>query len=134
MLSRMAARPARLIVVLAAASLLVRPVIASAHASLVRATIRPGQVFARTAYPRVLTAVFAENVDPKGSFIHVFEADPRGDHALADRDNVAFPFKNPKEMTVGLPTGLRGTYTVLWYTVSADDGHKAGSTFTFTIR
>lgn len=108
--------------------------VALAHASLVRANIKPGQVFAHNAYPRVVQAFFAENVSPKGSFVHVFEGNPSGDHGLADLDNVAFPFKNTKEITVGLPRGLKGLYTVIWFTVSADDGHKAGNAYTFTVK
>lgn len=107
---------------------------ASAHASLVKANIAPGQVFSIKNYPRLVTAFFAENVNPKGSFIHVFEGDPSGDHGAADMENVAFPFKNPKEITVGLPKGLKGLYTLMWFTVSADDGHMAGNSFTFTIK
>jgi len=108
--------------------------VASAHASLVRANIKPGQVFAHNAYPRTLTAFFAENVNPKGSWVHVFEGAATSDHGLVDRDNVQFPFKNPKEITVGLPKGLKGLYTVIWFTASADDGHKAGSAFNFTVK
>ena len=108
--------------------------VASAHASLVRANIKPGQVFAHNKYPRTLTAYFAENVKPSVSFIHVFEADPKGDHALVDNGKLAFPFKNPKEITVGLPAGLKGAYTVMWFTTSADDGHRAGSAFSFTVK
>ena len=108
--------------------------VASAHASLVHANIKPGQVFAHNAYPRTLTAFFAENVNPRGSWVHVFEGDPKGDHGLVDLDNIQFPFKNPKEITVGLPRGLKGLYKVIWFTTSADDGHKAGSTFNFTVK
>lgn len=108
--------------------------VASAHASLVRANIASGHVYAHNAYPRTLTAFFAENVSPKASWIHVFEGDPKGDHALADDGDLTFPFKNPKEITVGLPKGLKGTYTVMWFTTSADDGHKAGSAFSFTVK
>jgi methionine-rich copper-binding protein CopC len=108
--------------------------VASAHASLVRANIKPGQVFAHNAYPRTLTAFFAENVNPRGSWVHVFEGDPKGDHAMVEPSKVQFPFKNPKEITVGLPRGLKGLYTVIWFTTSADDGHKAGSAFNFTVK
>ena len=108
--------------------------VASAHASLVRTNIKPVQVFAHNAYPRTLTAFFAENVNPKGSWVHVFEGDPKGDHGMVEPGNVQFPFKNPKEITVGLPRGLKGLYTVIWFTTSADDGHKAGSAFNFTVK
>ena len=108
--------------------------VASAHASLVRANIKPGQVFPHNAYPRVLTGFFAENVNPKSSWIHVFEGDPSGDHGLVDLGNEQYPFKNPKEITVGLPKNLKGLYTVIWFTTSADDGHEAGNAFTFTVK
>jgi methionine-rich copper-binding protein CopC len=108
--------------------------LASAHASLVSANIKPGQVFAHDAYPRTLIAVFADNVTPQGSWLHVFEADPAGDHGLVDRNDVRFPVRNPREITVGLPSNLKGTYTVMWFTQSADDGHEAGSAFTFTVK
>jgi methionine-rich copper-binding protein CopC len=108
--------------------------VASAHASLVHANIKPSQVFAHNAYPRTLTAFFAENVNPRGSWVHIFEGNPKGDHAMVDLGNVQFPFKNPKEITVGLPKGLKGLYTVIWFTTSADDGHKAGSAFNFSIK
>lgn len=108
--------------------------IASAHASLVRANIKPGQVYASNAYPRVLTAFFAENVNPKASWVHVFEGDPAGDHGMVDLGNEGFPFKNSKEITVGLPKGLKGPYTVIWFTKSVDDGHIAGNSFTFTVK
>ena len=45
-----------------------------------------------------------------------------------------FPFKNPKEITTTLPRGLKGLYTLIWFTQSADDGHKAGNSFTFTVK
>ncbi len=108
--------------------------VASAHASLVHANIKPGAVFAHNAYPRTITAFFAENVTPQNSWVHVFEGDPAGDHGLVDTGKNGFPFKNPKEITATLPAGLKGQYTLMWFTTSADDGHKAGSTLTFTVR
>jgi methionine-rich copper-binding protein CopC len=107
---------------------------ASAHASLVRANIKASQVLAANAYPRVLTAFFAENVVPKVSWVHVFEGDPAGDHGMVDLGNETYPFKNSKEITVGLPRGLKGLYTVIWFTKSADDGHVAGFSFSFTVK
>jgi len=108
--------------------------VAFAHASLVRANIKPGQVFAHNAYPKTITAFFAENVNPKSSWVHVFEGDPAGDHGMVDLGNEKYPFSNGKEITVGLPGGLKGLYTLMWFTKSADDGHVAGNAFTFTIK
>ncbi len=134
MTTRFAPTRVALAAVAAVALILSATGVASAHASLNHANIRPGQVFAANAYPRTLTAYFAENVKPSVSFVHVFEADPRGDHALVDTGKNSFPFKNPKEIVATLPKGLKGVYTVMWYTVSADDGHTAGFTFNFTVK
>jgi methionine-rich copper-binding protein CopC len=108
--------------------------VASAHASLARANIKAGQIFAHNTYPRTITAYFAENVNPKTSWVHVFEGDPAGDHAMVDTGINRFPFKNPKEITATLPRGLKGRYTLIWFTQSADDAHKAGNSFTFTVK
>ena len=118
------------------AGALILPVagIASAHASLVGANVKPGQVFAHNGYPRVITAFFVENVDPKYSWVHVFEGDPAGDHGMVDLGNENVPMSNGKEITVGLPGGLKGLYTFMWFTKSADDGHVAGNAFTFTVK
>ena len=120
--------------ILVALSVLPFAGIASAHASLVRANIAPGQVFTQKTYPHLVTAFFAENINPKGSWVHVFEGDPKGDHGMVDLGNEAYPFKNPKEITVGLPKGLKGLYTLMWFTKSVDDGHMAGNAFTFTVK
>jgi hypothetical protein len=53
---------------------------------------------------------------------------------MVDLGNVQFPFKNPKEITVGLPRGFKGFYTLMWFTQSADDGHWAGNAFTFSVK
>ena len=108
--------------------------VASAHASLTSANITPGQVFPHNTYPRTLTGFFAENVKPSSSFLHVFEGDPKGDHGMVDTGVNSFPFKNPKEIVATLPKNLKGVYTVMWFTTSADDGHKAGNLFSFTVK
>jgi methionine-rich copper-binding protein CopC len=104
---------------------------ASAHAFLVSANIQPGQVFTANDYPRTLTGFFVQNVDPKASYIHVFQ--DIAPHSLVDSLQNGFPASNTKEITTTLPAGLSGVYTVVWYTHSAQDGAYAGSTFTFTV-
>jgi len=111
--------------------------VAEAHSALVRANISSGAVFTqrgRTAYPHILTAFFSENLRPSASWVHVFEGDTAGDHGRVDIGAVGFPLAHPKEMTVALPAGLRGTYTLMWYTTSEDDGHTAGNAYAFTVK
>ncbi|HWE60544.1 MAG TPA: CHRD domain-containing protein [Chloroflexota bacterium] len=118
-------------VVVLAAGALAGSGAASAHAPLVSANIQPGQIFTANDYPRTLTAFFGQNVDPKVSYVHVFQDIPP--HGMVDSLQNGFPATNTKEITTSLPAGLSGVYTVVWYTHSADDGAWAGSTFTFTV-
>jgi len=106
---------------------LARP--AAAHATLVQCTVASGAKLA--AAPAVLTCTFAEGVNPKGSFIGVFEA--AGEKGEVDKLNSAVPFSNAKQLTVGLPRLAKGTYNLIWFTISADDGHRAGGYFSFSI-
>lgn len=108
--------------------------LASAHASLMHANISADQVFAHNAYPRTLTAFFTENIKPSASWVHVFEGDPSGDHGRVDGGKLGFPFTHPKEITTTLPAGLKGRYTLMWFTTSEDDGHVAGNAYTFTVK
>lgn len=106
------------------------PRIAQAHASLNKCNIAPGAKL--TTAPKVIACTFAEGVNPKGSFIGVFET--TGDHGEVDKENSAVSFSNAKQLTVGVPRLSKGTYALLWYTISADDGHRAGGIFTFSIK
>jgi methionine-rich copper-binding protein CopC len=129
----MAARIAR---ILAAAALATPPVAAlatehvEAHATLVKCSISRNAVL--HVAPKLVTCTFAEGVNPKGSFIGVFEA--TGDGAEDDLGNSQVSFSNAKQMTIGLPKLNKGGYLLIWYTVSADDGHKAGGAFSFAIK
>jgi methionine-rich copper-binding protein CopC len=129
----MAARIARVL----AAAALAAPLVAAfatarveAHATLVKCNI-PRNAVLHVA-PKLVTCTFAEGVNPKGSFIGVFEA--TGDGGEDDLGNSQVSFSNAKQMTVGLPKLSKGAYLLIWFTVSADDGHKAGGAFSFTIR
>ncbi len=55
------------------------------------------------------------------------------DGGVLNTKDAQVSFSNAKQMTVGMPKLSRGTYGVLWYTISADDGHHAGGYFTFSI-
>jgi methionine-rich copper-binding protein CopC len=103
---------------------------AQAHATLVSCTIAPNA--ALSAVPRTLSCTFAEGVNPRGSFVRIFEA--TGDKAEVDSGNSQVSFTNARQITLAVPKLARGAYAVLWYTVSADDGHKAGGSFSFTVK
>ena len=118
-----------IVLVLMASSLL--PRVAQAHASLVNCNgLKRGQVLA--ALPKVLTCTFAEGVNPTGSFMRIVEA--VGDGGEDDLGNSQVSFANAHQMTVGVPKLDKGPYYLMWFTVSADDGHKAGGVLPFTIK
>lgn len=85
-----------------------------------------------TSVPKVLTCTFAEGVNPKGSFIKIVEA--TGDGGEDDLGNSAVSFSNAHQMTVGVPKLAPGKYYLMWFTISADDGHKAGGVLPFTVK
>jgi methionine-rich copper-binding protein CopC len=110
------------------------PSIASAHANLTSCSIRNNHVFSKGHTPRVVRATFAEEVTPNSkSWMAVFEGS--GDHGLVNETTTSVVnFKNPKEMTLKLPALRPGRYYLLWYTVSAIDGHKAAGVVYFCVR
>jgi methionine-rich copper-binding protein CopC len=104
---------------------------AQAHATLVSCNgLHKNQVL--SAVPKVLTCTFAEGVNPKGSFMGIFEA--TGDGGEDDKENSQVSFSNAHQMTVTVPKLAKGQYLFIWFTISADDGHRAGGAFPFTIK
>ncbi len=85
-----------------------------------------------TSVPKVLTCTFAEGVNPKGSFVKIVEA--TGDGGEDDLGNSAVSFSNAHQMTVSVPKLAPGKYYLMWFTISADDGHKAGGVLPFTVK
>jgi methionine-rich copper-binding protein CopC len=103
-----------------------------AHASLTHANIKNGTLFHAKTAPKLLQAFFAENLDPKQSWINVFEG--VGDHGLVnERSKSVVNFKNPKEMTLQLPKLRPDKYYFVWYTHSEDDGHYAAGVVYFSV-
>jgi methionine-rich copper-binding protein CopC len=103
------------------------PRVAPAHATLQRCnTVLSARL---KTMPRTVNCFFAKEVNPKGSFIGIFE--PTGDHGQDDNENSQVSFTNAKGMT--LPNLPKGTYALIWCTISADDGHRAGGWFTFSL-
>ncbi len=105
------------------------PRVALAHASLQKCNIAPGAKL--KVMPKAVQCFFAEGVNPKGSFIGIFET--TGDHGQDDNENSQVSFSNAHEMTMTVPKLAKGSYALIWYTISADDGHHAGGWFTFSL-
>jgi len=131
MIMSLSTRSIRSFVVLSVfAGAAVLPHVASAHASLIKCFgIVPGAKLSTS--PRAITCAFAEGVNPRGSFIRVVEAG--GDGAQDDKGDSAVSFSNAKQMTVSVPKLTKGAYYLMWFTVSADDGHRAGGVLPFSI-
>ena len=105
---------------------------ALAHASLIRANIKNGAVYHVKTAPKMLQAFFAENLDPKQSWVNVFEG--VADHGLVnEKTKSVVNFKDPKELTLQLPTLRPDKYYFMWYTHSEDDGHFAAGIVYFSV-
>ena len=106
---------------------------ALAHANLLRSNIKNYQVFRLGHAPRMITAFFAEELDPKPSWMAVFEGE--ADHGLVnERQHSVVNFKNPKEMTLRLPKLDRGKFYLIWYTRSTEDNHYAAGVIYFSVK
>ena len=106
---------------------------ASAHANLLRSNIKNNQVFRVGHAPKMITAFFAEDLDPKQSWMAVFEG--VADHGLVtEKQRSVVNFKNPHEMTLRLPKLDRDKYYLIWYTHSTDDNHYAAGIVYFSVK
>ena len=102
---------------------------ASAHAKLVRAEPAPGNTV--KIAPRVVRAVFNDELDPKGSTVTV--VDSRGRRVDDGKGGVDLNDLDRKTMVVTLRAIGPGTYTVRWKVTSADDQYVASGSFRFTV-
>jgi methionine-rich copper-binding protein CopC len=107
---------------------------ALAHANLISCSIKNHEAFSLSHAPRTITGTFAEELTPGKSWMSVFEGS--GDHGLVNETTTAIVnFNNPKVMTLRMKaTWHKGPYYLIWYTVSAVDGHKAAGIVYFQIR
>ncbi|HVL24200.1 MAG TPA: copper resistance protein CopC [Thermomicrobiales bacterium] len=100
---------------------------AAAHAALDSSTPANGAVVA--TWPTEITATFTEHLDDSYSHLQLF--DMRGEQVAGT--SLAFS-DDGFTMTLTVPAGLpNGTYSVLWRTLSEDDGHTAQNYFSFTV-
>ena len=112
---------------LTALSLLVTAAPAWAHATLVSSSPADSAIVRQA--PARVSATFDEPVVVSADSLRVFA--PSG--ARVDTGGTARGSK-PAEINVALAPGLtRGTYTVAWHVVAADDGHRTQGEFTFSI-
>jgi methionine-rich copper-binding protein CopC len=79
--------------------------------------------------PTTVSITFAENVDPKGSDIVVYDAT----HKQVSTGQATVSASDLKTMTVPMQGNGDGIYFVEWHTVSADDGDPDIGGFNFTV-
>ena len=108
-------------------SLALWPALVSAHAIL--DTSNPAANAVVTIAPAEVKLEFTEGLQPNASSAQLYDADAKKVDTPASHIGA-----NPKELILPLPPNLpRGTYTVQWQNVSADDGHPSSGYFAFTV-
>jgi len=111
---------------LLAASLLLIPAAAFAHAFLHEAT--PGVGSTVHSPPQSLTLLYTEGVEP--AFTTVAVTNAAGTHFEAGRPQ--HTADDPRQIAVPLKPMPPGTYTVDWHATSVDT-HKTQGHFSFTV-
>jgi copper transport protein len=100
---------------------------ASAHALIVSSTPASGSDL--TQLPKAVTVTFSEEIVPKLSYLMILDSAGHKVNKAASH----LVTGNALRLTVALPTLHSGVYTVQWHTISSDDGHATGGTFTFGV-
>jgi len=113
---------------LAAALMMLSGGMASAHAHLVQADPAPDGVIA--AAPRVATFVFDEPLNPALTRVRVTTV--AGTPVTTTTGHLA-PGHNGELWQLPLPALGPGTYSVIWTSESATDGHVMSSFYTFRV-
>ena len=108
---------------MAAATLALVPITASAHAQLVASNPAPGAIL--DTAPASVELVFSEAVTPAGRGISVYG--PDGKLASIGRATT-----DGSRLSIPLSAGTEGTYAVIW-TVVASDTHPSRGEFTFSV-
>ncbi len=109
------------------AAMLLAPAVASAHAYYVSSTPAANAVV--KSAPTLVTVHFAEQVNPQGSDIVVYDAK----HKQVSTAPAQVLHSDLKTMTVPMAGDGDGTYFVEWHTVSAQDGDPDIGGFNFTV-
>ena len=104
--------------------------VADAHANLVRSDPPADAVLPSGRVPNQVQLWFSEQPDPAYSSIRVVDARSQ----LVSTGGLQAARGNPQSLLVSLKPGLAdGTYTVIWKTASAVDGHLVKSAFSFVV-
>ena len=103
------------------------PLLASAHAYLVRSS--PAARTTVTRSPERVQLWFNERVEPAYSRVSVWNRDAQ----RVDAGDVQVAPAEPTRLSVGVPSLPAGAYTVK-YRVLSVDGHLVESEFAFTVR
>ena len=114
-------------VLAALAAVLVVPALAFAHASYMSSV--PAANATLKAAPSVVTVHFAEEVNPTGSDIVVFDAK----HQQVSTAPAQVERSDLTTMTVSMKGDGSDTYLVEWHTVSATDGDPDIGAFNFFV-
>ena len=101
--------------------------VAAAHANYVRSVPEAGS--ASPTSPRTVQVWFSEPVDPAASTLSVHDATGK---EVSNADAHVAP-DDARSLGISLPPLTQGTYTVLWQTLSAVDGHIAKGAFPFIV-
>ena len=100
---------------------------ARAHALLVSSSPAAGSSLTRL--PAAVSVAFSESVVPRLSSLRVYDS---SGHEVSKQPTQAAS-SSTLTLSVPLPPLLGGVYTVRWKSVSSDDGHAAGGSFTFGV-
>jgi methionine-rich copper-binding protein CopC len=79
--------------------------------------------------PAAVTVTFTEAVEPKYSSLNVTDESEKTKFNTA-----ASTVKDPKTLTLALPTLPPGAYLVHWVSVATDDGHRMEGAYKFTVK
>lgn len=128
-LRRTSGRGAALVVALVAGAALAfaAPAVAEAHAYYVSSDPAANAVLKTP--PTTVTITFAENVNPTGSDVVVYDAK----HQPVSTAPAQVDRADLKTMTVPMRGDGSEVYLVEWHTVSADDGDPDIGAFTFNV-
>ncbi len=101
--------------------------LASSHALPVKSEPAGNQILEKP--PDNVTIFFTESIEPRISYIYVF--DSKGNRV--DNGDSTVSTEDPKKMYVTFKNIIEGVYTVSWFVISQSDGHITNGAFVFSV-